>query len=53
MAKKAKGKRMTKTGRWNLDTTEGTKRHFVGQLQWTKIVGGVRIAVFTVPKKFK
>lgn len=53
MAKKAKGKRLTKTGRWNLEATTGTKRRFVARLQWSKIVGGVRVAIFTVPKKFK
>lgn len=53
MAKRAKGKRLTKTGRWTLLSTAGTQRRFVGRLQFSKIVGGVRVAVFTVPKKFK
>jgi len=53
VAKRAKGKRLTKTGRWTLLSTAGVSRRFVASLQTTKIVGGVRVALFTVPKKFK
>jgi hypothetical protein len=52
MARKAKGKRLTKTGRYTIEATTGKKRRFAGRLRYSEVVGGVRIAVFTVPKKF-
>lgn len=44
------GERMTKGSGWRLATTKGKPRVFVATLQETINVGGVRLAIFIVPK---
>ena len=50
--KKKRGKRMTK-GIWNLEPKEGKLREFSGTLLGTFNLEKKRVAVFTVPKRFK
>lgn len=45
-----KGERMTPGVGWRLAATKGKKRIFVGSLLDTVNKGGVRIAIFSVPK---
>jgi hypothetical protein len=52
MAKKKRGKRMTK-GAWKLEPKSGEQREFAGALMGTFNFGKKRIAVFSVPKRFK
>lgn len=49
---KRRGKRMTKTGRWKLETKRGRKRSFSGTLLKTFNFGKKRLAIFSVPKGF-
>jgi hypothetical protein len=53
MAKTPKGKKMTKTGKYTLETTKGKKRKFTGTLLKTiNVTKTSRIAIFSVPKGF-
>jgi hypothetical protein len=49
--KAAKGEKMTPGRGWRLVATKGKKRVFVGALLDTINKGGVRVAIFSVPKK--
>lgn len=51
--KPARGKRLTKTGRWKLTSKRGKVREFTCTLIKTINFGGKRLAIFSVPKKFK
>ncbi len=52
--KKAKrGERMTKGKGWRLAAVLGSKRVFVGTLLATINLDKKRLAIFSVPKKFK
>jgi len=48
--KAAKGEKMTKGTGWRLATSKGKKRVFVATLLETVNKGGIRIAIFSVPK---
>lgn len=48
-----RGKRMTKGKGWTLTAKLGNKRKFYGTLLGTHNLGARRIAIFSVPKKFK
>ncbi len=50
--KPAKGKRLTKTGRWKLTSKKGKEREFTCTLIKTINIGGKRLAIFSVPKAF-
>lgn len=50
MARTRKGKKMTKTGRYDIVATEGRPRKFRGTLLKTFNIGKMRLAVFSVPK---
>jgi hypothetical protein len=47
-----KGKRMTSGAGWRLSTTRGRQRQFAATLLKTFNLGGRRIAIFSVPKRF-
>jgi hypothetical protein len=47
--KAPKGSKLTKGTGWRLVTTKGQKRVFNGTLLQTIIVGGKRLAIFSVP----
>jgi len=50
-AKKArKGKRLTKTGKYEIKAQQGRERSFIGTLLNTFNFGPKRIAIFSVPK---
>lgn len=51
--KPAKGKNLNKTGRWKLTSKKGKLREFSCTLIKTINVGGTRLAIFSVPKKFR
>ena len=51
--KPVKGKRLTKTGHWKLTSKRGKEREFTCTLIKTINIGGTRLAIFSVPKKFK
>jgi hypothetical protein len=51
--KHPKGIRMTKGSRWNLKAQKGREREFAGTLLDTFILGGRRIAIFSVPTRRK
>jgi hypothetical protein len=53
MAKPRKGKKLTKTGKYKIETTKGRWRNFRGTLLKTFNVGNVRLAIFSVPKPKK
>lgn len=48
-----KGKRMTPGAGWQLAATRGRKRTFPGRLLGTVNHGKVRLAIFSVPKRFE
>lgn len=50
MAAKKKGKRLTKTGRYEIKAKAGRERSFTGTLLRSFNFGGKRIAIFSVPK---
>jgi hypothetical protein len=50
MAKRRKGKRLTKTGSYEITAKKGKKRSFTGTLEGTMNIGKVRVAIFHVPK---
>jgi hypothetical protein len=47
-----RGKRMTKGNGWRLERTKGRVRRFAGTLLETVNIGGRRLAIFSVPKRF-
>jgi len=49
-AKKTKGKRFTKTGKYEIRAKKGRERSFTGTLLKTFNIGGLRLAIFSVPK---
>ncbi len=49
----AKGKKLTKTGNWTLKSKRGKIREFNCTLIKTINFGGKRLAIFSVPTKFK
>jgi hypothetical protein len=49
--KPPRGIRMTPGSRWNLEAQKGRERHFLATLLDTFIVGGKRIAIFSVPAR--
>jgi hypothetical protein len=51
--KPAKGKKLTKTGRWVLTSKKGKIREFNCTLIKTINYGGKRLAIFSVPTAFK
>ena len=51
MAKTKKGKKMTKTGSYDIVATKGRQRKFRGTLLKTFNVGKTRLAIFSVPKR--
>jgi len=53
MTKTKRGKRMTKTGHYDILTTKGKTRKFIGTLLKTFNVGNLRLAIFRVPKRKK
>lgn len=53
MSRTRKGKKMTKTGRYEIVATEGRKRSFRGTLLKTFNLGKRRLAIFSVPKPKK
>lgn len=50
MARTRKGKKMTRTGRYDIVATEGRERKFRGTLLRTFNLGKKRLAIFSVPK---
>ncbi len=48
--KSRKGKRLTKTGKYEIKPTKGRERSFKGTLLQTFNLGQKRIAIFSVPK---
>ena len=53
MAATKKGKKMTKTGPYDIVATKGRKRKFRGTLLKIFNVGKLRMAIFSVPKRKK
>lgn len=53
MVRTKKGKKMTKTGRYDIVATEGRRRKFRGTLLKTFNIGRMRLAIFSVPKRKK
>ena len=53
MAKTKKGRKMTKTGRYDIVATVGRARKFRGTLLKTFNLGKLRLAIFSVPKPKK
>lgn len=49
-AKKTKGKRLTKTGKYEIKAKKGRERSFTGTLLQTFNIGDIRLAIFSVPK---
>lgn len=50
MAAARKGKKLTKTGVYEISTTVGRKRTFRGRLLTTFNLGRARVALFSIPK---
>jgi hypothetical protein len=50
--KPRRGKRMTRTGKWDLQPKRGRKRSFPATLLKTFNFGKRRLAIFSVPKGF-
>ena len=48
-----KGKKLTKTGKWVIQSTKGRPREFKGTLLESFNFGSKRIAIFSVPKSSK
>ena len=48
--KTRKGKRLTKTGKYDIKVTKGRDRAFTGTLLQTFNLGAKRIAIFSIPK---
>ena len=53
MAKTKKGKKMTRTGSYDIVAREGRARGFRGTLLKTFNIGKLRLAIFSVPKRKK
>jgi len=53
VAKTKKGKKMTRTGSYDIVAREGRARKFRGTLLKTFNIGKTRIAIFSVPKRKK
>lgn len=51
MAKHRRGKKMTKTGSYDIVPTKGRERKFRGTLLKTFNLGKRRLAIFSVPKR--
>ena len=52
-SKVPKGKRMSPGSGWQLTATKGLKRAFTATLIGTINMGNKRLAIFSVPKRFK
>lgn len=53
MARTRKGKKLTRTGSYDILARKGRKRRFRGTLLKTFNVGKLRLAIFSVPKRRK
>lgn len=53
VAKKRKGKKLTRTGSYRITPLKGRQREFIGTLMRTFNLGKWRLALFKVPKGAK